>query len=273
MTLFGICAHSVSNALLFFDTIIQKDIDFLGAGLREKESSRDVVSEADYAIQRIVLNEIKESTYPIISEEKDNDLRHLKTSEYCWVLDPIDGTANFSAHIPFFGVSLGVLHHGKPFAGSFGMPRTKELFYMIDENVAYLNEKKLERWDAKVENSLIGTSFSSYRLGSPQERENEFRLFGHINDRSRGALRLGSAAANICYAAAGKLGCAFGHRNRIWDVAAAIAIAGAAGCDVHMTETSEDGYVSFLVGSSNVVNELHDEIEERLGIELQQEHE
>lgn len=57
MTLFGICAHSVSNALLFFDTIIQKDIDFLGAGLREKESSRDVVSEADYAIQRIVLNE------------------------------------------------------------------------------------------------------------------------------------------------------------------------------------------------------------------------
>ena len=88
MTLFGICAHSVSNALLFFDTIIQKDIDFLGAGLREKESSRDVVSEADYAIQRIVLDEIKEIDVPHHFGRERNDLRHLKTSEYCWAWTP-----------------------------------------------------------------------------------------------------------------------------------------------------------------------------------------
>lgn len=262
-SVFGICTRTVSNALLFFESVVQKDIEFT-----EKETPRDLVSEADLAIQNIVTKEIGSSPYPLVSEEKDNELRDLRRADYCWVLDPIDGTTNFAAKIPLFGVSLGLLKKGRPFAGAFGMPRTKELFYMIDENVAYLNEKRLSVREKTLDKALVGVSFSSRGYGPPSARAKEFELFGNMNDVSRGALRLGSAATNICYVAAGKLGIAYGHRNKVWDVAGALAIAAASGCMTLTTELNDDASLSFLVGLPRLLDTIRARVEAALGLEL-----
>jgi len=260
-SLFGTGARTVSKALQFFESVIEKDVDFV-----QKESQRDLVSDADFAIQRIILNELAVTGIPVVSEEKDNQLDVLQTSEYCWVLDPIDGTTNFSEKIPFYGISLGLMRKQKFYAGTFAMPATKEFFYMIDEGVSYRNEKRLTVKQKPLSQSLVGVSFSSRKQGTEADRQQEFLAFGALNDRSRGTLRLGSAAANICYAAMGRFGLAYGHKNKIWDVAAALAIASAAGCDVLTTKTDALGQISFAVGTKDSVAEARPLLEQSLKV-------
>jgi fructose-1,6-bisphosphatase/inositol monophosphatase family enzyme len=91
-------------------------------------------------------------------------------------------------------------------------------------------------------------------------------LFGIINDRSRGCLRLGSAGVSICYTAAGKLGATYGIAGKVWDVAAALAIARAAGCRILIAATPDPLAMSYVVGHGDVVGEIHAIVRDELRI-------
>jgi len=146
------------------------------------------------------------------------------------------------------------------------MPATLELFYTVSPEASYLNDARLRSDTRSLESSLVGACFSSGVTFAAQAREAEFRVFGIINDRSRGCVRLGSASVSICYTAAGKLGATFGIAGRIWDVAAALAIARAAGCRI-MTSLSQDPLaLSYVVGNGSVVHEIRSVIEAEMGI-------
>ena len=108
--------------------------------------------------------------------------------------------------------------------------------------------------------------FSSRTGGAAGAREAEFRAFGLINDRSRGCVRLGSAATSICYAAAGKVGASYGINCKLWDVAAALAVARAANCKVLTTTASAPLALSFVVGHGDVVGEIQSILQGELGI-------
>ena len=256
----GRCAQAVSNALIFFESFSGKNMTF-----SEKETARDVVSEADLAIQTVMLRGLHESGWPVISEEKENNFEILRNAEICWVLDPIDGTANYSENIPFYGISLGALKAGEFFAGAFGMPATKELFYTINQDIAYLNEVRLKVLPKTLRASLVAASFSSPSTARGVEREREFLLFVRLNDRSKGALRLGSASGNICYTAAGRFGLSYGLNNKIWDVAGPLAIAKAAGCQVVTSPIDPSGRISFVVGHPAIIEEVRSEFQPFIG--------
>jgi fructose-1,6-bisphosphatase/inositol monophosphatase family enzyme len=146
------------------------------------------------------------------------------------------------------------------------MPATRELFYTVTADASYMNEARLRPEPRTLATSLVGACFSSRGRNSQECRDREFRMFGMANDRSRGCVRLGSAGVTICYAAAGKLGAAYAVHGWIWDLAAAIAIAQAAGCRVLVAADVGQPSISCIVGRGDVVDELRRLLQDVVGV-------
>ncbi|MEM2963276.1 MAG: inositol monophosphatase [Candidatus Anstonellales archaeon] len=106
------------------------------------KSVQEVVTRADYESERIIAGMIKKSfpTHSIWSEEK---IRIKRKSEYCWYIDPIDGTNNYFRSIPIWGISLALYKGAVPVAGGMLFPLENELYYAEANKGAYLNGKKL----------------------------------------------------------------------------------------------------------------------------------
>jgi len=258
----GTCARTVGKALLFLETVSSRDLTFT-----EKESPRDLVSRADLAIHNLIAQELNPYGVPVVSEE--NVSSHAAQGSCVglrWLLDPIDGTTNFANRIPFYGVSLGLMQGAAFVGGAFGMPMSRELFYTVSEDASYLNDARLRACPTTLAASLVGACFSSRASSSTWPREAEFRAFGLINDRSRGCVRLGSAAASICYAAAGKLGASYGINCKLWDVAGALAVARAANCQVLTASANDPLTINFIVGHGDGVVTIQTILKGELGM-------
>lgn len=248
----GICARVVSEALLLLEAMSSRQLTF-----SEKESPRDVVSSADIALHNFICQELAKVGGRVLSEESIAGAQVAPSStEDEWVVDPIDGTANYVSGVPFYGVSVGLIAGGCFKAGAFGMPATSELFYTAADDASYRNDVRLKAAERSLANSLVGASFSSRSAPGTWSREDEFRVFQRINDSSRGCLRLGSAGASLCYAASGKLGAAYGVSVKLWDVAAALAVASAAGCRVRIAPAANPLFIHCIVGNGSVADEI-----------------
>ena len=235
--------------------------------IREKESFRDVVTEMDIAIEKCLRKALIESSYPIVGEEIASDVVAQKTGG-CWFLDPIDGTANYISNIPFYGTSVGFMADSEFVVGSVVFPALRELYLVSDCGEAYLNGSRILINNGALNDSLIGVSFSG-KAANTTSRAKEFELFGDLNDKSRGCLRTGSAALNVCYVAAGKMQAAVGLNNKIWDVAGALAVAGAAGCKLFCKVEWPLNRISYVVGCAGVSGIVASQVESFLNIELE----
>lgn len=181
-----------------------------------RKPDRSWVTQADIEIEKLLVERITKR-YPehgIIGEEQT---RHNLEREFVWALDPIDGTAAFVTGLPIWGVSLGLLQHGKPYFGMFYMPITDELYWAAPGEPAFLNGSPIE---------VIG----------PREWDNEDWISIPSNAHRRftvdfiGKTRsLGSIVADICYVARGSSLGAVSTRSSIWDLAGGLAILYAAG--------------------------------------------
>lgn len=234
--------------------------------IHEKESARDVVTETDIAVERRLREALVTSKYPIVGEEMASD-DAVSAKDGCWFVDPIDGTANFLVQIPFYGTSAGFVSNFEFVVGAVVFPALKELYFVSDCGDAYLNAARIVAKSVTPSESLIGMSFSGKAV-DPGGRAKEFGLFGSLNDKSRGCLRTGSAALNVCYVASGKLQVAVGLHNRIWDVAGALAIARAAGCELFCNVDWASNRISYVVGASPAVDVVAAEVAGTLGAGL-----
>ncbi len=176
--------------------------------------------------------------------------------ELIWIVDPIDGTTNFIHGIPFYAISIALIQRGKPVMGIIYSIGTDELFYTRLGGPSYLNGKEIRVSDADaLASSLLVTGF-------PYEKEEMMdvylAIFKELMLASRGIRRLGSAAIDLAYVAAGRFDAFYEHRLHAWDVAAGILIVENAG-----------GKVSDFSGGSNALfggeivaaaPEIHEEV-------------
>ena len=95
---------------------------------------------------------------------------------------------------------------------------------------------------------MVAASFQNFTFDDPL-RERQFQVFGEIDSVTRGVLRTGSTAINLCHAASGRLQVAYGLGAKVWDVAAGLAIAQSAGCYIFAQPSNRLGAVDFVVGS------------------------
>ena len=222
-----------------------------------KESLRDISTIVDMEIEQSIISILSESKYPILAEETSHNIKtNIDTKKLYWAVDPIDGTVNFINGLDIFCVSVGLCKDNDFLLGAIAMPRLRKLYCTIGPDAAFLNGKPLIHNHRKIEEALIAASFSGEK-SDIETRNNEYQLFGDINDLSRGCVRLGSAAANICFTASGELQAAYGFNAKIWDVAGALSVAITAGCSSFINISKESNNISYIVGSETIVSKIH----------------
>lgn len=221
-----------------------------------KGSPRDIVTDLDISIEGKIIEVLKPSNHAILAEESTKgDSITIPADKPVWIIDPIDGTTNFVSAIPLYSISIGLVKGKRFVLGALAMPPLKELYFTMGNNGAYRNGNRLIAHKASLKDSLVVASLSS-SSSNPIRRKKEYELFGEVNDQSRGCLRLGSASLNICFAAAGKLKVAYGIDNKIWDIAAAIAVAVHAGCKTYVDWDRASAKASFVVGAIGAADEI-----------------
>ena len=105
--------------------------------IKEKGNKGDIVTNFDYQIEQFMIHKIN-NNYPqfsIVSEEYNSE---KELADNCFVIDPIDGTANFANHIPLWGIQIACVKNSKTCAAVIYLPFINELYY-ADENGAFLN--------------------------------------------------------------------------------------------------------------------------------------
>lgn len=193
-----------------------------------KLNESDIVTEADRASEAVLLRHIARDfpNHAVLSEESGES---GEVSEYRWVIDPLDGTTNFRSGLPDFSVSIGVDHDGETVVGVVYAPYLHEMFCAVKGEGATLNGQPIHHSRiVSLERAVLATGFPVDKNTNP---DNNLDNVGRLLPCIRGLRRLGSAAIDICYTAAGFLEGYWEMNLHEWDVAAGLLVAKEAGCE------------------------------------------
>lgn len=194
-----------------------------------KYNSYDVVTKADKESEKLIISKIKERfpSHDILSEESgvlENG------SEWKWVIDPLDGTTNYSCGLPVFSISIALEYKGEPVLGVVFAPYLGEMFCAIKGEGALLNDKPIHCSNkTKLNESVVSTGIP---VNKKENTDNNFDNMFRVGIEVRGLRRLGSAAIDLCYAAAGFLDGYWEMSLHRWDISAGMLIAAEAGAKV-----------------------------------------
>ncbi len=194
----------------------------------DKKGVIDLVTEIDVAIEREFRAMIAERfpDHEVLGEEFADDNRD-RIPQFCWVFDPIDGTTNYAHGLPIFCSSLALEVDGQPLIAAVYDPSRKELFTAERGQGARLNGDPIQVSAATtLIDSLLVTGFHYDVHKDPGE---VIALFGTFISQARAVRRLGSAALDLCYVAAGRFDGFWEKKLQPWDVAGGSLIVSEAG--------------------------------------------
>ena len=188
----------------------------------------DLVTAADLAVEDWFAGELARAfpDHGLIAEEGAGSGRGAG-SEFCWVLDPLDGTVNFAGGVPFFAVSLALLFEGAPLLGWVGDPCHGEVFRARRGGGATLNGRTLACQPVRGRTPPVGISSG---LVQWVLEHNQADLLATVLERVGKFRKFGSQALALCYVAAGRLGANISREAKLWDDAAGALIAMECGC-------------------------------------------
>jgi myo-inositol-1(or 4)-monophosphatase len=184
--------------------------------VREKGPA-DLVTEADFAAQETV-RRIVLSAFPdhcLLGEEgpRGTDPR----AEYRWIVDPLDGTTNYVHGIPLYAVSLALERNGELLVGAIYDPVSKECFTAAAGHGAFLNGRPIRTSRIKELKGAVGAA----GLPAIVHRDSpDLLVFLELLPECQALRRLGSAALNMAYLAAGRIDLFWSFSTKIWDIAA-----------------------------------------------------
>jgi myo-inositol-1(or 4)-monophosphatase len=177
----------------------------------------NLITEKDRESQKIICNIIKNNfpDHSILAEE-DLEVRHSKSLR--WIVDPIDGTTNFAHSLPIFSISIALQVNGETHAGVVYIPVLDEMFHAVRGAGAFLNDRKIHvSNESRLIRCLIATGF-------PYDRaESEINNVKHFNNfilKTRDIRRMGSAAVDLAYTAAGRFDGYWELKLQPWDCSA-----------------------------------------------------
>lgn len=192
----------------------------------KKGDNSNIVTAADTRSEKLIVDGIRKAfpNHSIIAEESGCDLRE---SEYTWVVDPLDGTSNFAAGIPWFGVLICILKGKLPVAGVLYTPANGDLYTAEVGMGAYKNG---ERIFVTTEPSLANVLWA-YGMdggGSDAETARNVATLVHLLPQVCN-VRATNSLVDAAYTADGRLGGMLNQSTRIWDIAAPMLIVQEAG--------------------------------------------
>ncbi len=218
-----------------------------------KEGINNLVTQADFASEKAIMDVIRKA-FPndgIVSEESPE----IKTeSEYKWIIDPIDGTINFANGIPLCCVSIGIEHKDEMYMGAVYNPLMNEFFFAEKGKGAYLNDKpiRVTKRDEVIHSCLV-TGFPYTYI---HDSNGPLQVFARLITRGIPVRRLGSAAIDLCWVAAGRFDGFYEHQLHAWDSAAGFLIVEEAGGKVtNMRGEKYSPYEFGIVATNGLIHE------------------
>jgi len=216
--------------------IILNYFDKVDIVYKKNKNYRDLVSEIDILSEQSIIETIKKKykSHNFLAEESGYQNNN---SNYEWVVDPLDGTVNYTRGLKLCSISLALRHKNKAILGIIYNPFFKELFYATKFG-AFLNGKKISVSQNKsFDNSLVISALSS---DVSKNNSKQFSKFRKLNNKTLGVLRIGSAAYALCLLAKGSSDIFFGNSLKTWDVEAGIFIVKQAGGVVKKIKKSKN---------------------------------
>ena len=193
----------------------------------EYKGVTDIVTEVDKKCEELIINrlQLEFPNHDILAEEGGG--RRLK-SDYRWIVDPLDGTVNYTHGYPLFAVSIALEHKGKVILGVVYEPNRDELFVAEDGGGATLNGQRISvSKTTDLQKALLDTGFA-YNIHEG-EKENNVVHFVDFLLKARAIRRDGVAASDLCYVACGRFDGFWELYLRPWDIAAGALIVKEAG--------------------------------------------
>ncbi|MEY2829809.1 MAG: hypothetical protein RIQ33_1667 [Bacteroidota bacterium] len=203
------------------------------------KSLHNLVSEVDVTSEKMLV----EGLHKVLPEAgfitEENSIEQTK-KEFTWVIDPLDGTTNFLHGMPFYSVSVGLMHGDEVILGIVHDVSRNEQFYGFKNGGAFLNGKQLDISKQKtLYESLIITGFF---YNETDVLERFLNIIRRLVTEGRAFRRLGSAALDLAYVAAGRGDAFFEFNLNAWDVAGGAILVKEAG-----------GFVTDFNGSGNYI--------------------
>ncbi len=192
-----------------------------------KSQQSNLVTEVDKKSEEIIIETLQKDfpDFDILAEE--SGASSTKNSEFMWVIDPLDGTTNFTHGLPIFSVSIGLIKGNEVIAGVVYDPTRDQLFSAEKGKGAFLNGKRISVSKTKdIKKSLLVTGFP-YNI--EENPDFCFERFVIMTQNSRAVRRLGSAALDFAYVAAGIFDGFWEVKLNPWDIAAGLLLVNEAG--------------------------------------------
>ena len=221
-----------------------------------KKGEIDLVTEVDLECERMCRAVLAERfpDHDVLAEEQGTGPAAPTGSRHRWVFDPLDGTTNYAHGLPIFCASLGLEIDGRVQVGAIYDPTRKELFTAERGHGAYLNGRALGVSDtSRLGDSLLVTGFP-YDVHT--QTGDLVAMFAAFLGRARAVRRLGSAALDLCYVAAGRFEAFWEQHLKPWDVAAGgLIVEEAGGRMTGMDGSPFDPAAAHLVASNGHIHE------------------
>ena len=229
--------------------------------IKSKEGKHNLVTEFDFRSEKAIIDYIKANVpnSQFLAEESgksgsnDNDT-------ILWIVDPLDGTVNFAHNIPVFSVSIAATYKNEIFAGVVYQPILDELFTATKSGGAFLNHKAIKvSHTENFEDAFFVTGFP-YRKDAA--KYNGAELFIDVVQKGIPIRRLGSAAMDLAYVAAGRFDGFWEEELNPWDVAAGVLLVNEAGGKVTQYDLSDYNVFNKTILSTNGI--LHNQVSQFL---------
>ncbi|MFC4605378.1 inositol monophosphatase family protein [Rhodococcus kronopolitis] len=217
---------AVASGLL--DGVSERFVGGVGAPSAVAKGARDFATEVDLELERRLTTELTERTGIEVHGEEFGG--PSLTEGTVWVLDPLDGTLNYSSGLPTAGILLALLHDGEPLLGLTWLPMSGRRYAAVVGGPLTCNGEELPPLrPTTLADSLVG--FGAFNLGSRGRFPGAYRMaaLGQVSRRCRRLRMHGCTGADLAFTAAGGLGASvlFGHHP--WDNAPGVALVRAAG--------------------------------------------
>ncbi len=224
----------------------------------DKKGEIDLVTEVDLECERMCRAVLSERfpDHDVLAEELGATTAARTPSRFRWVFDPLDGTTNYAHGLPIFCSSLALEIDGRAEAGAIYDPTRRELFTAERGLGARMNGLPLRV--SSTPNLLDALLVTGFPYDVHRRSGDLVALFGEFLARARAVRRLGSAAIDLCYVAAGRLDGFWEQHLKPWDVAAgALILEEAGGRITGMDSAHFDAAAGHLVASNG---HLHDQM-------------
>lgn len=239
------------NAVIKASRKLLRDFSELENIKVSRKGTNDFVTSADLHSEKVIIGELQKfrPTYSILSEE--SGFTEGEEKDYCWIIDPLDGTINFMRGVPYWSISVALKKSNEIIAGVTYDPIRNEAFFAEKGKGAFVNNRRLKIGSVHYLSEAL-VAFAGV----------DSKIVSNIFSKCLSGRKMGSTALNIVYVASGRFD-AFVRKGKIteWDTAAGILIANESGAVVYPTNSGSSLPNAIVVSGLDIADEFRKLVE------------